>query len=164
MIPSSALPAKHTNDVVESSGLKLPTDLSCRPSSVDIVPTPSASADNAQDGGLPALMKLPNSSEEALRKLLRLRDRDELGAWLSQGWVVDVYEEYYNVAIDHWRKAMEAIEAAGGEVPWQKRRSSQKFLMHRAADALRSRSLRYVSPEVAKLHWTKDDHDIRFIV
>lgn len=109
-------------------------------------------------------MKLPNSSEEALRKLLRLRDRDELGAWLSQGWVVDVYEEYYNVAIDHWRKAMEAIEAAGGEVPWQKRRSSQKFLMHRAADALRSRSLRYVSPEVAKLHWTKDDHDIRFIV
>ncbi len=155
------------NGVIESSEIGSPTILSDRISEqlrVDAVSTPSLSRDSGQAGPSAALTKLPNNSEEALRKLFRLRDRNEMAAWLTQVWVADIYIEYYNVAIDHWRRAMEAVEAAGGEIPPQERRSSQKFLVHRAADALRSRSPRYVSTPVAKAYWTKDDHDIRFIV
>ena len=111
-----------------------------------------------------ALTKPPKSSEEALRKLLHLRDREEMATWLSQDWVADAFIEYYDTAIDHWRRAMEAIEAAGGEIPPQERRSSIKFLVNRAADALRSRNIRYVSASIVGSYWTKDDQDIRFLV
>lgn len=166
-IASLTAPASHVNDVIESSELGSPINLSGSISewpSVDTIPTPSVSKHNAQAGGPAALTKSPNNSEEALRKLLELRDRTELATWLSQDWVADVYIEYYDVTIDQWRRTMETIEAVGGKIPPQERRSSQKFLVHHAADALRSRCARYVTTTVAKSFWTNDDHDIRFIV
>ena len=112
----------------------------------------------------PAPQDLRKCSEEALRKLLGVRDKEEMVLWLSQGWVVDIYAEYCRATIDDWRAAMETIEANGGDIPLPERRSSQKFLVNRAADALRSRNPRFTSTHVADDHWTGDDHDVRFIV
>ena len=167
LIPPPPPPADH---IVENNKLESSTNPSGRVSrrpSVGSSSTPSAlslSKDNTQAETLAAPTTLPYHSEEALRKQLQLRDRDELAAWLSQDWVADVYIEYYDVAIHQWRTAMEAIEAAGGDIPLREKRLLKKFLVRRAADALRSRSQRYVPISVAKAYWTKDDHDIRFIV
>lgn len=165
--PSSTLPATHADGVVASGESESPTNpmnrVPRRPG-VDTLPMLSSSRDGAHVEDPAALTKAPKSSEEAVRKLLCLRSRDEMATWLSQDWVADAFIEYYNMAIDHWRTAMEAIEAAGGEIPPQDRRSSEKFLVGRAADALRSRNPRYVAPSIAESYWTKDDQDIRFLV
>ena len=155
-IPST-LPTTSTDGVIASSEAETSTNLIT-------VPILSASRDRAQVEDLAALTKPPKSSEEALRKLLHLRDRNEMATWLSQDWVADAFIEYYNRAIDHWRRAMEEIEAMGGEIPPQERRSSERFLVCRAADTLRSRNPRYVLALIPESYWTKDDQDIRFLV
>ena len=153
----STLSATHTDGVIASSE----AESSINPITVPILSPPM---DLAQVEDPAALTKPPKSSEEALRKLLGLRDRNEMATWLSQAWVADAFIEYYDRAIDHWRRAMEEIEAMGGEIPPQERRSSEKFLVCRAADALRSRNPRYVSASIPESYWTKDDQDIRFLV
>ena len=108
--------------------------------------------------------KKPNDCDEALRRMLGLQGEKELCRWLSQGWVIDAYEEYYQVAIHQWRLAMEAIESRSGNIPEAERRSTEKFLVSRSANALRSRNRRYIDLNTDKSYWSKDDHDIRFIV
>ncbi|KAL8923735.1 MAG: hypothetical protein Q9208_004487 [Pyrenodesmia sp. 3 TL-2023] len=105
-----------------------------------------------------------NNSENALKKALGLQDSDELRTWLSRDWFVDAYDEYYVVAIHEWRIAMEAVELQSGTIPKAEPRSSQKFLVTRSAGALRSRTKRYTDLDANKDFWTRDDHDIRFIV
>ena len=155
-IPSTLL-ATYTSGVIASSEAESSTNLITGP-----VLSPLRDCAQVEDPA--ALTKSPKSSEETLRKLLRLRDRDEMATWLSQDWVADAFVEYYDRAIDYWRRAMEEIEAMGGEIPPQERRSSEKFLVSRATDALRSRNPRYVSILIPESYWTKDDQDIRFLV
>ena len=127
---------------------------------------PSLSLRDAQQAVRPseALQSAANNSEMALTKALRVRGREELVAWLSQSWVAGCFIEYYDTAIHDWRIAMEAIEANQENMPRSERRSNQKLLVTGAVDALRWRNPRFLNDDVSKTYWTKDDHDIRFIV
>ena len=106
---------------------------------------------------------LRQDSAKTLRLALGLQSQDELRSWLKQDWVIDAYTEYAVAELDP-RRAREGRRIAASEaIEPAERRSSEKYIINNAIDALQSNSARYLNPLTVKRGWTKDDHDIRFV-
>ncbi|RDW91143.1 hypothetical protein BP5796_02308 [Coleophoma crateriformis] len=122
------------------------------------IPAPHGSSEARVD-----MLDQPWHSEKGLREVLGLRNREELLVWLKQDWVLDVYDEYCIVELDPRRQRELALLRHGHAVPSSFKTSWADYLIGAAAAALHHSLPRYCRANPPKHHWTRDDHDVRFI-
>lgn len=105
-------------------------------------------------------------SEKQLRESLGIRNKEELLAWLSQDWVVDICDVYCAAQIDNKRLEKQKHLENGSDVPPGRKRTSAKFLINSSIIALKAGdgNSRYTQGHVNVSNWTVDDFDIKFVV
>lgn len=77
---------------------------------------------------------------------------------------MDVYSEYAAAVLDIRKAEVVKSISTGAGIPPHHHPSSKKYLINSAMSALRSGSRRYLGQRPLKAGWTRDDHDIRFVV
>ena len=105
-------------------------------------------------------------SEKQLRESLGVRNKEELLAWLSQDWVIDICNTYCAAQIDNKRLEEQKHLDNGSSIPPGRKRTSAKFLINSSIMALKAGdgNSRYTQGHANMSSWTVDDFDIKFVV